>query len=211
MKTMILVMYLAPMGWLPDSNETYVNTMMQTIGEVYNATDPKGLQETINKLDRIAAAEPDKWEPYYYKAYASIMVGVMTEKSVEKDQWYEQALEAVRKGREIAPAEAELVALRGFALMMKVAVNPEVRGPEYSPLAMQAFGQALGMDEGNPRALYLMANMQLGMAQFFGQGPEEACGTLQKAIESFSTYKSENPLAPQWGQAQAEAMQENCK
>jgi hypothetical protein len=63
----------------------------------------------------------------------------------------------------------------------------------------------------NPRALALMAQMQYGTAQFFGSPTTEACTTLSLALQKFDTFKSDNPLAPQWGRGMAEGLKEQCK
>ena len=83
--------------------------------------------------------------------------------------------------------------------MMRVTVDPATRGPQYSGLAMQTFGKASAINPENPRALALMAQMQYGTAKFFGSPTTEACSTLNAALEKFDSYKSENPLSPQWG------------
>jgi hypothetical protein len=77
---------------------------------------------------------------------------------------------------------------------------------------MQTFGKALGMNPNNPRALALMAQMQLGTARFFNQAPTEACETNKKALELFNaTTLSDNKLAPVWGKQMAEAVNSNCR
>jgi len=78
-------------------------------------------------------------------------------------------------------------------------------------MSMQAFGKSLGLNPENPRALSLMAQMQLGTAKFFNTPPTEACDTLTKALEKFETYKSENPLAPVWGKGMTEELKKNCQ
>jgi hypothetical protein len=91
-------------------------------------------------------------------------------------------------------------------------VDPATRGPQYSGLAMQTFGKALGMNPNNPRAMSMMAQMQLGTAKFFNQSPTEACETGKKALEIFNTTPpAENKLAPRWGREMAEAFVKECK
>jgi hypothetical protein len=78
-------------------------------------------------------------------------------------------------------------------------------------MAMQSFGTAIGMNNENPRALALMAQMQYGTAQFFHSSPAEACGTASKAIEKFEAFKSDNPLAPKWGRDMTVELTDKCK
>jgi hypothetical protein len=95
--------------------------------------------------------------------------------------------------------------------MMRVAIDPATRGPQYAGLSMQAFARATTLNPENPRALALMAQMQYGTAQFFGSPTAEACGTLTKSLEKFDTFKSDNPLAPRWGKGMAEGLKTQCK
>jgi hypothetical protein len=57
----------------------------------------------------------------------------------------------------------------------------------------------------------LLAQMQYGTSQFFGAPPTEACESLNKGLERFDTYKSENVLAPRWGRQMAQSLKEKCK
>jgi hypothetical protein len=53
--------------------------------------------------------------------------------------------------------------------------------------------------------------MQYGTAQFFGSSTVEACGTVDKSLQKFETFKAENVLAPQWGKQLAESLKSQCK
>jgi tetratricopeptide (TPR) repeat protein len=194
------------------SDEKYFEQMGKQIQAVYTAKTMDEYQSAINALDRIASAEKTKWEPYYYSAFGSIMMATRETEGSKKDSYLDQALAAVEKGKGIAPAESELVALEGFVHMIRVTVDPASRGQQYSGLAMQTFGKAIGMNPENPRALSLMAQMQFGTAQFFNQAPTEACATARKALTLFEgTIKPENPLAPQWGKEMTAGLVKNCK
>ncbi|MDH5398771.1 MAG: hypothetical protein OEX02_11520 [Cyclobacteriaceae bacterium] len=212
MKNLILSLFVIPGLYASDSvNNEYVEAMRKAITEVYMAQNPAALNGPINAFERIGKAEPEKWEPRYYKGYGLLMQGIMNEQPEEKDKYFDRALEAVDAGREISKDNVELWTLKGFVLMMKLNVDPQARGQEYAVLAMQAFGKALAIDDQNPRALYLMASMQYGSAQFMGNDTGEACGMLHKSIKQFDQYETENPLAPQWGKAFAEGMLGACQ
>jgi hypothetical protein len=78
-------------------------------------------------------------------------------------------------------------------------------------MAFQSFGKAVALNPENPRALSLLAQMQYGTAQFFGSSTAEACGTLNKALEKFDTYKPANSLSPQWGRGMVAEMKQKCQ
>jgi tetratricopeptide (TPR) repeat protein len=189
----------------------YIDAMKKSIQSVYAAQSIDELQQSANTFERIATAEKTRWEPHYYAAFAYIMMANRENNGAKKDGYLDQSMAAIEKAKAIAPAESEIIALEGFVYMIRVTVDPGSRGPEFAGLAMQTYGKAININPENPRALVLMAQMQHGTAKFFGSSTVEACGTLTKALEKFESFKSENPLAPQWGKGMAEGMKEQCK
>jgi hypothetical protein len=188
----------------------YVEVMQKNIMTVYTAQTIPDLQVAVNSLQRIASAEKTKWEPYYYVSFGYLMIANRESDGTKKDGYLDLALAAVEKGKELAPAESEIVALEGFVHMLRITVDPASRGQKYSGLAYKSFGKAVAMNENNPRALSLLAQMQFGTAEFFNSPTTEACGTLTKSIEKFATFKTDNPLAPQWGKQMAEGLKAKC-
>jgi tetratricopeptide (TPR) repeat protein len=212
MKTINLffLMIISVTTWAND--EKYYEQMGKQIQAVYTAQTMDEYQSAVNALDRIAGAEKTKWEPYYYSAFGSVMMATRETEPSKKDAYLDQALAAVEKGKAIVPGESELVALEGFVHMIRVTVDPASRGQQYSGLAMQTFGKAIGMNPKNPRALSLMAQMQFGTARFFQQAPTEACATASKALSVFNeNIQVENKLAPVWGKQMTEELVQNCR
>ena len=208
--TLFFLMIISVTTWAND--EKYYDQMGKQIQAVYTAKTMDEYQSAVNALDRIAGAEKTKWEPYYYSAFGNVMMATQETVPSKKDAYLDQALAAVEKGKAIVPGESELVAIEGFVHMIRVTVDPASRGQQYSGLAMQTFGRALGMNPNNPRAMSLMAQMQFGTAQFFNQQPTEACEIARKALAIFDLgTKSENPLTPQWGKEMTAGLIKNCK
>ena len=208
--TLFFLMIISVTTWAND--EKYYDQMGKQIQAVYTAKTMDEYQSAVNALDRIAGAEKTKWEPYYYSAFGNVMMATRETVPSKKDAYLDQALAAVEKGKAIVPGESELVAIEGFVHMIRVTVDPASRGQQYSGLAMQTFGRALGMNPNNPRAMSLMAQMQFGTAQFFNQQPTEACEIARKALAIFDLgTKSENPLTPQWGKEMTAGLIKNCK
>ena len=189
----------------------YVEAMQKCIDAIYRATHQAQLQDAVNKLERISAAEKDKWEPQYYVAFGYIMMTNLENDGAKKDQFLDKALSAIGKAKSVAARESEIIALEGFVHMLRVSVDPESRGPEYSPKAIRAFTFASELDPGNPRALVLSARMQFGTAQFFGTSTATACALVEQSLEKFNTNKPKGPLAPAWGRAMAESLRQQCK
>lgn len=188
----------------------YEQTMLEQIDKLYKVKSAADYQPIINTFDRIAAKESDKWEPLYYAGYAYSMMAVRSADPKDKDKYLDLGLEKVKQGQQLAQQESELVTLEGFIHMIRLSIDPASRGQQYSGLSMGSFGKALAMDPENPRASYLMAQMKIGTAKFFGSDTAEACGEIKAAINKFDTYKSDNVLSPQWGKGQAMGSAEQC-
>jgi hypothetical protein len=205
-----VVLLLVTAGSLNADDTRYIEAMQKNIQAVYKAKSVTDLQGSVNSLDRIAAAEKVKWEPYYYVSFAYILMSNFEQDAAKKDLYLDQANASIEKAVSINDNESEIIALVGFIHMMRVAVDPASRGAQYSGMAMQAFGKATSLNPENPRALALMAQMQFGTAKFFGSPATEACATLDAALQKFDSYKSDNPLAPQWGREMALGLKKEC-
>jgi tetratricopeptide (TPR) repeat protein len=189
----------------------FVEAMEKNIKLVYEARDIAAFQQSVNAFERIAETEKTRWEPFYYIGFGYVMMANLETDLDKKDLYLDRALEAVEKGKAINANESELVALEGFAYMLKITVDPPTRGMVYAPRATQTFEKAIGLNPENPRAIAMLAQMQFGSAKFFNGSTTEACATNIKALEKFTTYKSENPLAPVWGLRMAEGLRDGCK
>jgi tetratricopeptide (TPR) repeat protein len=189
----------------------YQEAMQKNIKAVYEAKSIDSYQQTVNSFERIGEAEKTKWEPFYYASFGYIMMANVETERNKRDAYLDQAVTAIKKAKALAPGESEITALEGFAYMIRLSIDPATRGQEYAGLAMQTLSKAVGMNNNNPRALSLLAQMQYGTAQFFGSPTTEACGTLTTALEKFNTFTSDNALAPRWGKSMAESLKANCQ
>jgi tetratricopeptide (TPR) repeat protein len=193
------------------NDDKYTQAMQKNIQAVYTAQSIPDYQTAVNAFERIGAAEKTKWEPFYYASFGYIMMSNQEKDGAKKDAYLDQATTALSKAKEIVPNESEVIALEGFIYMIRVSVDPASRGQQFAGLSMQVLNKAVEINPNNPRALALLAQMQYGTAQFFGSSTAEACATTNNAMEKFTTFKSENPLAPQWGKQMAEGMKGKCK
>lgn len=193
------------------AQDKYTETMLKNIDAAYNAKTVAEHQAAANTFERIAAAEKTKWEPYYYAAFSNIMMANLETESAKKDAYLDLAAKDIDAAKAIKANDSEVTALEGFVHMIRVTVDPATRGQEYSGKAFRSFSTAVALNPENPRALTLLAQMQFGTAQFFGNSTAEACGTAEKSLQKFETYKAENALSPQWGKQMAERLKSNCK
>lgn len=211
MKTKIMLYVLLCFSISNVMAGNYLEAMQANIKAIYEAEDADAFQKCINAFQRIASAEKDKWEPFYYIGFGNLMIANAENDPKKKDAYLDLAAEAIKKAKELAPRESEIMALEGFVLMLRVAVDPQSRGMQYAPLATQSLQTAVAINPENPRALALLAQMEFGSAKFFGLSTDEACGKNTKAAEQLKVYKSDNPLAPTWGKGMIESLSENCK
>jgi hypothetical protein len=212
LKTYLILSLLISSAMFTFADDTkYVEVMAKNMQTVYNSQILAELQQAVNTFERIGSTEKTKWEPYYYAGFGYIMMANYEKDAAKKDLYLDQAASAIDKAKAILPNDSEIIALEGFVHMIRVTVDPASRGQQYSGIAMQTFGKAISINPENPRALALMAQMQLGTAEFLGSSTSEACGMNKAALQKFSTFKSDNPLAPQWGKAMAEKLKAKCK
>lgn len=214
MKKYVLMFALTLMGITSSfaSDPAYENAMKKQLAAMKTIQSAEQSQSVFNGFLRISEAKAEEWLPLYYAAYLQTVAAFRFE--VDKDQYFDQAMELVTKAEKIAPNNSEITALKGYVIMGKLSVDPMNRGQEMSPLALQTFGKAIALDKENPRATILMAQMELGMAQFFGQGPEKACGLARVGLELFAkeeTKINEDYLLPTWGKREAEQVASQCQ
>lgn len=197
------------------SNDAYVQAMQKELNTMRSAATVEDLKKSANAFARIAEMNGSEWLPDYYAALAYANMGFRSQGSLaEKDELYAQAKKHIKKADAISPNNSEIVAVQGFITMGELAADPQSRGQHMSAEAMQMFGKAISLNRQNPRAIIMMAQMEYGMAQFFGQGPEKACGLLNSGIELLAkeeASKEEGSIEPKWGKEIADRMKGMCK
>lgn len=189
----------------------YDSAMLACIKQIYSSRTQEEYQASINMFERIALKEQDHWEPHYYAAFGYIMLAIQASEPDQKDGYLDQADNKITDAMELSPDNVELLALKGFADMIRITVDPPSRGAKYSMQSMASLQKALQIDPDNPRALYLCGEMEFGTARFLGLDTTGACAKLAAAIERFDQESPENPLAPKWGKDNALRTRKNCQ
>ncbi|HNC32270.1 MAG TPA: hypothetical protein PKX08_19800, partial [Cyclobacteriaceae bacterium] len=181
------------------AQDKYTETMLKNIEATYKAQTVADFQAVANTFERIAAAEKTKWEPFYYAGYNYLMMATIETDGPKKDSYLDLATKNIDQAKAIKANDSEITALEGFVHMIRVTVDPQTRGQEYSGKAFRSFSTAVALNGENPRALMLMGQMQYGTAQFFGTPTTDACATIEKSLQKFETFKADSAIAPQWG------------
>lgn len=196
------------------SDPAYQKAMGKHLEKMEAAKTVEQLRDAANGFNRIAEMNKEEWLPNYYAALALINAGFKTEGLKEKDALYNEAKTHIEKAIKAHGENSELVALKGYALMAELSADPGSRGQSMSAEVMNTFGLALSLAPKNPRAMILMAQMEFGMAQFFGQGSKKACGMAQNSLQLFEQEESKELDAtqtPVWGKQVAESMAKQCE
>lgn len=189
----------------------YETAMHYAIDSLYSAQTVSDFNSVANMFERIGNAEKDRWLPYYYSAYAYAMMSTQERDKSLVDGYLDKAEANMDKSEKLKGDKVELLALRAFANMMRIGVDPATRGQEYSMKSVGYLQQAMQIDNINPRVVLMMGQMQYGTAQFFGSGTGEACSTFLNAKELFEKEaNSDRGLLPAWGKPQAEGMLKMC-
>ncbi len=206
-----LVISFLWIGFTEASDPNYVPAMLKQLQAMDAIQTAEEAQAVSNAFQRISAANDQEWLPLYYAALTKTFSAFRFD--VDKDKWFDEALELVKKANQLSPENSELTALQGFIMMGKVSVDPSNRGQTLSPQVMQLLGKAINQDRENPRAVSLMGQMELGMSQFFGTGPEKACGLARMSLELFAKEEkklTDEYILPRWGKQEANRIISNC-
>jgi len=190
----------------------YEQAMQKQLMQMTTIESDADAQNVKNGFLRIAQANMSEWLPMYYASLVSTEAGLRFD--VDKDSYFEEAKKYLKIIQDAGVSNSEITTLNGYILMGMVAVDPGSRGPSLSGQVMELYGKAIGQDRSNPRAVYLLAQMEGGMAKFFGQGPEKSCGMAKMSLDLFDKEQEkidETYILPSWGKDNAKAFYSNCK
>ena len=156
----LVLLFTIQLGFANDKT-AYEKAMLAKIEVLNQAQKFSDYQAVANAFERIAQKEEKEWLPLYYAAFSYINMGFYDSLSLDqKDQYLNQANDILDKAEKIASNNSEITALKGYALMGKLTADASNRGQLLSPQVMQLFGKAIQQDPKNPRALFLMAQME---------------------------------------------------
>jgi len=192
------------------ANDSFEKAMLARIAQLDTASSQEQLIAVANAFERIAQKESSEWLPLYYAGLAYTYLGFDQKFTLsEKDKYFAKAEELAANAAEVSANNSEITTLQGFALMGKLSADAANRGQSLSPQVMQLFGKAMAQNPDNPRALYLMAQMEMGVARFFGKSPDKACGMLKQSVVLFEAQPTKG-IEPSWGYEPAKAILQQC-
>jgi hypothetical protein len=190
--------------------DKYESAMKATLQKLTEATTIDSYRDVAASFERIAEAEQSKWLPFYYAGLSYVWASHTIQDGATIDGLLDKAQVFVEKAGKLSAQNDEIITLQGYIYMMKVVVDPATRGAQYSGMAMQQFGQAVGLNDQNPRALLMMGRMQMGTDQFFGNDVSQSCGMIKKAAAMFETQVPKSEIDPAWGKEMAGMFVSEC-
>ncbi|MCF2486690.1 hypothetical protein [Dyadobacter sp. CY347] len=213
--TQTTILFLLTILTASSQDSPYQKAMKKEIAKLIETDSLPLLQQSANAFGRIAELNPAEWQPVYYQGLAYTFQGMDKSLSLDKkDEVLAKADELAQKAEALSKNNSEIVALQGFVLMAKLNADAVSRGQSLSGRVLQTFGKARAMDPKNPRAMALTAQMEYGMAKFFGSGTEKACGYAKESLAIFASQDEpalKAALLPTWGKSLAEQMAKSCQ
>ena len=207
--TTLLILFATVLS-LSAQDGAYEKAMKKALAEMEVAQSPDAMLAAANTFERIGQKATDKYLPSYYAALNLLNYNWTLQDPAQRDEVIDRAMEQVKKAEAISPNNDEVEVLNGYALMAKMTVDPMNRGQSYSPRIMQSFGKAMAMNPKNPRAKIMMAQMEIGTAQFMGTEPTKACELARQGAELLKNEKPSDGLQPTWGMDSAEEILKGC-
>ncbi len=192
-------------------NSKFEKAMMKNVSMMDTASTKETWQTITNNVERMAAAEPKEWLAQYYAAYSNLLLGLRQADNTTKDSYYDRAITYIDKADSIKPDNSEIYALRGFALSMKIGVDPMNRGMTLGPQSGGYISRAKELDPTNPRPWMLQGQSAMYTPEQYGGGKAKALPLLETAIEKYKNFNLENPVMPHWGEKRTKDVLEQCK
>lgn len=175
--------------------EQAINESLTLLNEAKTIED---VQSAVNRFERIALAEPARWEPVYHYAYAQIMQSFWEKNAEVKDGLLDKAGISISKALELNGDKSELYTLQGLLYQGRIMVDFN-RGMTYSQQAADKLGTALYENPENPRAVYLLGLNIRHTPEGFGGGCANALPRFLEAKALFEKENGKTGLMPRWG------------
>jgi hypothetical protein len=207
MKTICFaVLAVLSTSMLMAQSERYAGAMRQNLSQLDSARSAVDYQTAANNFERIANAENEQWQPYYYASYALCMKAFNTKNLAEIDGIADKADALLVMAESLAPNNAEVMALKAMILSARISVDMMSRGMTMGPKSAMLLGQALKLQPDNPRALMQMAQNRYYTPEAFGGSQKQGIELLEKCVASYDTFQPATPFDPSWGKGYCVAL-----
>jgi hypothetical protein len=186
-------------------------TFDQEMGKALQTWKEGNPLEAIAQLERIALVETNNWLPNYYIAFIQTTQAFEEKDKAKMESLLNAAQIAQDKCNEIALDNPEILVMQAMIHTARIVFDPITNGQKLSGDVLYILNKANKIAPENPRVVFQKASFEIGMAQYFGQDTKTMCAQIEKAIELFTTFKTETVWHPTWGLDRAKAELKKCK
>ncbi|HKH62153.1 MAG TPA: hypothetical protein VKA49_15030 [Flavitalea sp.] len=184
---------------------SFESAMLQNIAQIDTVSAPSVLVTIANNFERIGQVEKTKWQPWYYASYCYTAMAFMSPDKTKIDLLADKAESLLQQAEAIEKNNSEITTLFAMINSCRIMVDPVSRFPTKGKEVHELINKAKIENEHNPRIYLLQARMELRTPEAFGGGKDIAKLSAEKAIEKFTTFKPEDRISPNWGEAQAKS------
>jgi hypothetical protein len=212
MKTTIAILFLALISvHAKPAGDPYAENMLAAKVMADTATTEQTLLQAANYFIRIAGVNADQWMPHYYAAYCFTRISHLNHDAGICDKWVDRAQAEVDKAYELAPANDEVLVMKGFVLQARMNINPMVRGFQFFEETMEYFSKASEINPANPRAYLWKGVNLLHTPEAFGGGKKSGCPLVKESVARYEAVSVTDPIAPAWGFEYAKEVLKGCE
>lgn len=213
MKKIIFILMILPFSFMLSSQGQYNEAMNKGMELLQKSNEKDQFLNAANHFERVAQVEKEKWLPGYYAAFAKAMAATQLSDPDAIEEMLDGAQVSLDGASAIDKSNSEINALQGFIHMLRIAVDPMIRGQQYSGMSAASLQKARSLNPKNPRAIHLLAQLSFGTAQFLGSGTAEACQLNENALALFDaeeSAKADASFDPSWVKEMAESFKKQC-
>ena len=200
----LLFFFLCFAGLTRADDTKYIDAMKNNFMQMDSMKTLEDMAEITNSFLRIAAAEKDKWLPYYYASYMYVITSFSDTVKSKKDEYLDEAVKYLAMADSLAPNESENYVLKGLIFQARLQVDPMNRYMMYSQQMNVSFEKAIALDPKNPRPEYLMGMTLYHTPEQFGGGAKAAKPVFENSLKKFNEFVPKDELMPNWGKTQVE-------
>lgn len=186
-------------------SEKYMKAMEANVAAIEATRKVEDLQSLAHTFERIAEAEKNQWQPYYYAALAQVNAGFsmsngqMGGMADKLDPIADKAEGLIDKAEALSKDNSEIYIVRKMIATLRMMADPQSRYMQYGPLAQQALETARKLNPNNPRVYLLEGQDKFFTPEQFGGSKAEAKRLFEEALQKFDTFKPASSIDPAWG------------
>ena len=188
----------------------YADAMTKALAEFDTISTGDQFMAVANKFERIAMAEKNQWQPYYYSGLARATAVFVYNDNAKTDAILDVAEAHAAKADSLSPSNSEIYVLKSMILGGRIMVDPMTRGQSYGMQSMMLINKAMSLDPNNPRAYFIMGQSLFYTPEQFGGGKTPGCSMMKTAKEKYATFKPAHQFDPNWGEEQVDEMLKQC-